>query len=150
MIEKAESKFREYLSSQSLKYTPERRKIFREIADSREHFAADELYMKLKTHNRRVSRATVYRTLDLLVKLGLVRKVCMGVRSSVYENVLKWKRHGHLVCIKCGKLEEFSLDELESTFSGVCDEFDFEPNNRCVQIFGTCHNCKSNSAVKVA
>lgn len=149
MMEEAEVHFKDYLSTQKLKYTPERRKIFHEIFNSTDHFDAEELFIRLQTQNKSVSRATVYRTLDLLVKLGLVRKVCLGDKSSLYESIVNWKRHGHLVCLSCGKIQEFTIPRIDQAFEKVCREFNFLAQNRCVQISGYCERCKSESIVKI-
>lgn len=145
MMEHSELKFKHYLNSQKLKYTPERQKIFHEIFNASGHFDADELYFRLQSQNRRVSRATVYRTLDLLVRLGLVRKVCLGDRSSIYENIINWQRHGHLVCLSCGRIQEFVIPELNEALEKVCEEKHFTAQNRCLQISGYCENCQDKS-----
>lgn len=143
-MDEYEVRFKEYLAQHNLKYTPERRRIFHEIFSARDHFDADELFMRLRAHNRRVSRATVYRTLDLLVKLGLVRKVCLGDRSSLYENVFHWKRHGHFVCVACGKVQEFQLSGIDERLEAICQEHNFRAKNRCIQISGFCSECQTN------
>ncbi len=145
--EEAELKFRKYLASQKLRYTPERRKIVRAVFSARDHFQADELYMRLKAHNQRVSRATVYRTLDLLVKLGFVQKVCVGDRSSIYQSALNGRRFGHLICLVCGKIQKFELPEIENSVEKVCREFHFVSQNGSVQISGYCETCRNESLV---
>ena len=148
-MEQTEQSFRRYLSQQNLKYTPERRKIFKEIFDAQDHFDAEELFVRLRGHQEKVSRATVYRTLELLVKLGLVRKVCLGDRSSLYENNVNWQRHGHLICIECGKIQEFNAPAMEELFEKTCKKYGFFAQNRCIQISGYCEDCKKRSIVNL-
>lgn len=141
-MKSAERKFRRYLAAQQLRYTAERKQIFEEIIQAQEHFDADALLLKLKSKNLSVSRATVYRTLDLLVKLGLVRKSCVGERSSIYESVLGWVRHGHLVCMNCGRVEEFRVPEIDAALDQICENSGFDLRNRCLQLFGYCADCR--------
>ncbi|NIR48865.1 transcriptional repressor [candidate division KSB1 bacterium] len=136
-----ELRFKKYLASQKLKYTPERRRIFKEIIESDKHFAAEELVARLKSQKHRVSRATVYRTLDLLSKLGLVNKVCMGDKPSLYESARSRKRQGRLVCVSCGKIQRFSDSEMNRFLDSVCENFEFRPKSQCIQISGYCQAC---------
>ncbi|MFQ5707285.1 MAG: Fur family transcriptional regulator [bacterium] len=142
-MEHVEQQFKEYLAANKLKYTPERRKIFNEVFSSRDRFDADELFVRLRSHSKRVSRATVYRTLDLLIKLGLVRRVCLGDRSALFENVFSWKQHGNLICKACGKIQEFKIKEIEERLEAVCKQNAFEAQSSCIQIFGYCSQCKA-------
>jgi Fur family ferric uptake transcriptional regulator len=147
-MQEAETKFRRFLAEQKLRYTAERRQIFHEIIRAREHFDADTLLLRLKSKNLPVSRATVYRTLDLLVKLGLLRRTCVGDRSAVYESVVGWARHGHLVCQNCGRVDEFRVPEIDEALDRVCEEAGFDLRNRCLQLFGYCADCRDRIAEK--
>ncbi len=144
-MQSAEKKFRRYLAEQNLRYTAERRQIFHEIIRAREHFDADTLLLKIKSKNMSVSRATVYRTLDLLVRLGLLRRTCVGDRSAVYESVVGWARHGHLVCQNCGRVVEFRAPEIDEALDRVCEEAGFDLRNRCLQLFGYCADCRDQA-----
>jgi Fur family ferric uptake transcriptional regulator len=149
-MEKPEQQFRKYLASQKLKYTPERRKIFGEILSAKNHFDADELFVRVNDNNtKRVSRATVYRTLDLLVKLGIIRKICLGDTSSLYENIVDVKKHGHLVCLSCRKIIKFELGKIESILGEACNDNQFSPQNRCIQVSGYCEDCLEKSALRI-
>lgn len=141
-LQTAEARFRRYLAEQQLRYTAERKEIFHEIIEAQEHFDADSLLLRLRSKNRSISRATVYRTLDLLLKLGLVRKSCVGDRSAVYESVIGWARHGHMVCMNCGRVVEFRVAQIDEALDRVCEESGFDLRNRCVQLFGYCSDCR--------
>ena len=93
-MKQAELAFKSFLSARRLKYTPERRKILEEIFAARDLFDAEQLLRRLKRHNKRVSRATVYRTLELLARLGLVKRVCFSERTSFYENMTNGPHNG--------------------------------------------------------
>ena len=99
-LQKVENLFRDYLEQSQLKYTPERKVILREIFSLHNHFEADELYFKLRQKGgQRISRATVYRTLPLLEKSGLIRKVVFVDKHTHYELAYGHMHHEHLICI---------------------------------------------------
>ncbi len=145
-IRNAELAFKEYLASQKLKYTSERREIFKEIMSSDAYFDADDLINRMKTHEKRVSRATVYRTLDLLVRLGILHRLSLGHKTSLYENNLNWKQTGHLVCINCEAVREFKVARtIDEQIWETCGALNFRPQNRSVQVYGLCEACESQS-----
>lgn len=140
MIEE-ESKFREYLKSNSLKYTPERQIILRQVFANHEHFEADDLLVAVRQHSKKVSKATIYRTLSHLVKSGLLREAIFGEKHTHYEHVYKHKHHEHLICLSCNKIIEFSNQKFEKIQNDICAEHKFKPQSHRLQIFGYCVNC---------
>ena len=87
------------LKSEGLRYTDQRQAIWDEIQNSNEHRDAEDIYLELKERNVKVSRATVYRTIDVLVKNRLVRKMDVGDGRSLYEPRLDDEHHDHMICI---------------------------------------------------
>src|SRR3989338_2773439 len=114
-----ELKFREYLQSKGLKFTHERQSLL-----------------------KRVSKATIYRTLSLLVQCGLLREVIFGEKHSHYEHVHENEHHDHLVCSGCGKIIEFTDEELERLQDAVCLQYQFLPESHRLQIQGLCKECQ--------
>ena len=100
-IEREITRFQDFLP-QGQKLTQERTSLVREIFSTHYHFEADELLFKMKQKSVKISRATVYRTLELLVKSGLVRRVHLGEDHYHYEHVRGDSHHDHLVCTACG------------------------------------------------
>src|SRR5687768_7231176 len=96
-LEKEISAFRKYLMPLGLKLTKERESLLREIFATHYHFEADELLFRLKEKSIKTSRATIYRTLDLLVRSGLVRRVHLGEDHYHYERVTRNSHHDHLI-----------------------------------------------------
>ncbi|MFQ5903675.1 MAG: Fur family transcriptional regulator [Candidatus Binatia bacterium] len=143
-METAEQKeqFEEYLSSRGLMWTPERKAILEQVFATHEHFEADDLLLRLKKENIRISRATIYRTLELLVKSRLVRKVTFGENHTHYEHTYGHKHHDHLICLKCGNVLEFTNPNIEQLQIKVCEDYDFELDSHCLQIFGLCAKCR--------
>ena len=135
-------KFKDTLHTNGLKCTPERLSIFKEVYSSSEHFDADEIYFRMRNEKKRVSRATVYRTLDMLVENGFVSKVNVGTSQVHFENTLAQKHHEHLVCTQCGKIIEFNNNIIEQQQDKVCKEYGFMPTKHNLIIFGLCDECQ--------
>src|SRR5437764_13611000 len=130
-----------FLQQQGLKLTSEREALLREIFSIHYHFEADELLFKMKQANTKISRATVYRTLELLVKSGLVRRVHLGEDHYHYEHVRGDSHHDHLVCTACGSVIEFNDPELEQRQLEICARKKFTPTFHNLQILGICASC---------
>ena len=128
-----------------MKCTPARLSIFKEVYSSSEHFDADEIYFRLRSEKKRVSRATVYRTLDLLVENGFVSKVNVGQSQVHFENTLAQKHHEHLVCTQSGKIIEFNNKLLEEEQNRICKEYGFLPTKHNLIVFGLCDKCQRRS-----
>ena len=114
-----EERFREFLASRpkSQRYTDQQRELVRHIFEKHRHFDTDELLADLKTAGRRVSRATVYRTLAKLVEAGLLRKIEIGPRT-VYDHDYGYPWHEHLVCSGCGTMIEFTHEGIVAAVKG--------------------------------
>lgn len=134
--------FERYLKTKDLNLTRERKLILGEVFSNDGHLEADEIYFRLRKGNKDVSRATVYRTLGLLVDSGLVRKVYLGEDHIHYEHTFGHSHHDHLVCLKCGKVIEFSDKKIEKLQSLVCQGNGFRELSHTVQIFGYCKGCQ--------
>ncbi len=133
--------FREYLTEQGLRFTSERRMILAEVFRRHEHFEAEDIILGLREHGFRVSRASIYRTLPLLVESGLLRSVHSDEKHSHYEHVFGHEHHDHLICTRCGKTVEFKDDGIEQTQNRVCADHGFTPVHHCLEIVGICADC---------
>ncbi len=140
-----EQLFKEYLASRGLKYTPERQTIFRRAFATHKHFEAEDLLLSLRQNHQRVSKATIYRTLALLVKSGHLREVIFGEKHSHYEHVHLNEHHDHMLCSGCGKIIEFVDEALERQQDEVCVRHKFKPESHRMQIHGLCENCQKTS-----
>ena len=136
--------FKEYLRKEKLKFTKERETILTEVLKRRDHFDADELSSDLRSAGLKVSRATVYRTLDILYEIGVVHKATLGHKHNHYENMVGRKHHDHLVCLNCDKVIEFVDDEIERLQVEVCKKLGFEMKRHNLQIFGYCSHCSAD------
>lgn len=122
--------------------TPERFAILDAVLLSQGHFDADSLYYRLVSNGVKVSKATVYNTLDLLQECGLVSKYRFAENMSRYEKAFGRPHHHHLICLECGDIIEFVNDKLERIQDDVCTDKNFSPQSSSLQIFGTCSRCR--------
>jgi Fur family ferric uptake transcriptional regulator len=141
-MKRAEKFFVQYLRDNNLKVTKERLMLLEELFNSNGHLDADSLLFQLRNQGKRVSRATIYRTLDLLVQCGLARKSRLGREHYVYERVTPGKRHDHMVCTGCGRIIEFYDSDLDERQRQVCLEHSFRPSFYSLQIQGLCAECQ--------
>lgn len=145
-----EDRFKSYLKSKGLKFTPERDAILKEIFSFHGHFNVDGLYERLLRHNKNISRATIYRTLPLLLENGLVEETFHCQDKSNYEHIFGHKHHDHMLCIGCGKVVGFREEEMEKLQEMVCKKYDFYSIEHKLEIKGYCKECykkfKNNKA----
>jgi Fur family ferric uptake transcriptional regulator len=141
-VDRELSRFQDFLQQQGQKLTSERSALVREIFSIHYHFEADELLFKMKEKSVKISRATVYRTLELLVKSGMVRRVHLGEDHYHYEHVTGNSHHDHLICTACGGVIEFHDELLEQRQREICEKKKFTPTFHNLQILGVCDPCK--------
>jgi Fur family ferric uptake transcriptional regulator len=142
---KEELRFEGFLRGKKLKLTGERMAILNAVFLRRKHFDAETLHATLREEGGDISRATVYRTLDLLVQCGLVRKNSLGSSHANYEAARDNEHHDHLICLNCGKVIEFYRPDLETLQDKICTENSFKSLHHSLQIFGLCSDCKDRA-----
>ena len=135
-------RFEEFLQSRGMRNTLQRQAIVDEIYSRHEHFDADELLLRLQRRDSqiKVSRPTVYRTLEQLEEAGLLRKMTLGGRA-VYEHDYGYPQHDHLYCERCQKLIEFQCDQLHEIRDAVAQEHHFRATAHRLIVFGICDSC---------
>jgi len=138
--DRPEDKFREFLEIRGDKLTEPRRIIVRHVFDSHKHFDADELVADLRAAGRRASRATVYRTLRLLVEAGLLRELRLTNRTA-YEHDYGYPSHDHLHCSSCNRIVEFDNEEIRRLRDAISREHGFRPAGHRFVITGLCPEC---------
>lgn len=134
--------FEVFLRERGLKLTAQRRRCLDRAFATHEHFSAERLYLWLKDEpGSSVSRATVYRTLSLLVEGGFLESLDAGGGELVYEHVLGHRHHDHVVCLSCGKIEEFSDERIEELQRQNCARLGFELVSHVLKLSGYCRAC---------
>ena len=133
--------FLQFLRGRGQRVTGERLALFDEIFSQHGHIDAEELLGAMKARGLKISRATVYRNLDLLVECGLARKQRLGSRGFLYEHVHPGQQHDHLVCTGCGRVVEFVSPGIVALQAEICRAHGFVPTRHTLQIAGLCNTC---------
>jgi Fur family ferric uptake transcriptional regulator len=141
-MKKEKEIFGKYLIEKGLKFTPGRKLVLEEVFSRHDHFDAEDLFQVFRSRGEDVSRATIYRTLPLLVESGLVQEAMRCGERICYEHIYGHRSHGHLICIKCGKIIEFENSALEKIKMKVCDEYDFKSVEFRFGVKGYCKDCQ--------
>ena len=135
--------FKKLLKQNNLKYTTQRELILKIIYDNSGHFTPEDIYNLIKEHypDVKLGIATIYRTLTLLEDANIVSSISFGTQGKKYEFGLK-EHHDHLVCIECGKIEEFFDNTIEKQQEAIAKKFNFKMTNHVMKIIGICKDCQ--------
>ncbi|MGQ9671557.1 MAG: Fur family transcriptional regulator [Candidatus Aminicenantales bacterium] len=136
-------KFHVYLRNHGLKQTKTRELVFREVFSLPSvHPNAYEIQQRLLKKGRRVSLATIYRTLNLLVRSGFVSSIDLGEDHSHFEPERPRTAHGHLICLSCGRVREFSHSQIRKAIEKVGQAKGYRLDKFSLQVFGFCEKCR--------
>lgn len=142
---KESSRFEAYLREHGLKVTRARKRVFKEILSSPGvHPNAEDIHRRLRAKKRPVGLATIYRTLNLLVRSGLVTAIDLGESHSHFEPEWDRSSHGHLICLSCGRVQEFSHSEIQEAINRVGEEMGYFLDKFSIQVFGRCRACSAD------
>lgn len=141
-LDAAKDAFEKFLKRGNYRITPERFDVLEAVITTGGHFDVDQLYLKLKSAGSKVSRATVYNTLDLLLQCGLISKYRFGENHSRFEKAFGRPHHDHLICLECGEIIEFVSDRLAKLQADICKKKNFMAQSSTLQIFGKCSKCQ--------
>ena len=137
-FQSAQKMLREYLKENKLRFTTERLVLLEEIFNFHDHFDAEQLFIFIREKHNHISRATVYRSLELFHKIGIITKENLGKGYASYELAMDRPHHDHIICTVCGKVIEFVDDIIEKHQREICKKNGMEMIGHQLQIFGRC------------
>ncbi len=133
--------FRAALQEQQLPVTQQRESVARTLFESGRHLSADDIADRLRERGEQIGKATIYRTLNLLVEVGLATEHDFDEGFKRYETRAGPPHHDHLICTSCGAVTEFHRRELESLQDEVAGLHGFQALSRQLKIYGVCATC---------
>ena len=135
--------FGRYLHDQGLPVTQQREAVAQVVFSSSGHLSVDDIEQRLRGMGDRIGKATIYRTLDLLVKSNLVEEHDFGEGFKRYEHRLSREPvHEHLICVECGTVIEFRSEEIRRVEERIAAEHGFRPSRHKLEIYGLCRDCR--------
>ena len=141
-MSRAFARFKAYLKENGLKATRSRELVFEEILSSPGvHPDAEEIYRRLRAKKKPVGLATIYRTLNLLVRSGLVAAIDLGESHSHFEPDGDKLSHGHIICLSCGRVQVFSHAEIQAAVDKIGKQKGYLLDKFSIQVFGRCREC---------
>ena len=135
--------FRSYLHQHHLPVTHQREAIAMALFESERHLSVDDLEDRLRRRNEHVGKATIYRTLNLLVEVELARELDFGEGFKRYEHQAGEARHDHLICTACGKVIRFSRAALDELQERIAADLGFVVQSRRLKLYGLCSDCRA-------
>jgi len=132
------------LKEHGFKITKERELIVGFVFSTHTHFSADDVFKYFLNQSVDVSKATIYRTLPILEECELIKKTVGNGEKEFYEHIFGHKKHFHIVCKKCGKVVEKSVDLVRTKLQKICQDENFELQDCQINLFGECKACQNN------
>ena len=143
--ERVNTLFERFLRENRLKHTAQRLKIVKRALSMPKHFSADDLYQVLHREKTPVSKATIYRTLKLLVEASFLDELEIGAREAkFYEPIHGREHHDHMICLKCSKIIEFTDDQIEELQDAAAARKNFRVLSHSLKLFGLCAGCDTD------
>ncbi len=133
-----------------VRWTNQRQVIVETFVSSHEHLTVEELHRRVRILDATISAATVYRTINMLVEIGVATKRHFGDGSATFESSLDKHHHDHLVCMSCNKIEEFELQAIEDLQEQVATEHAFQLVHHRLELYGICRDCSAKGVTVTA
>ena len=140
--------FREYLEKKGHRKTDERFNILDEIYNLSDHFDVESLFIHMKNKGFRISRATIYNTIELLLDCDLIAKHQFGKNTSRFERSYSFRQHDHLICQDCEHVFEFCDPRIQQIQSMMGDILKFEVTHHSLNLFGRCRELAEKGVCK--
>jgi Fur family transcriptional regulator, ferric uptake regulator len=134
--------WQERLRASGHRLTPQRELVLAAV-EALGHATPDEVYAEVRTHSESVNLSTIYRTLELLNELGLIRHAHISDRAPTYHSATGHE-HAHFVCRGCKKMISVGRDEMEQALGELAAKYEFSPDYGHLTVFGTCADCRED------
>ncbi|MBW1712977.1 MAG: transcriptional repressor [Deltaproteobacteria bacterium] len=134
-----------FLKNKGLRSTPAREAILKAALDQPGHFDADQLYLTLRQEGPGVSKASVYRTLPLLLEAELVRQIYSEDGHLLYEPAFGRAHHCHLRCLNCRRIIEFQSEKLTELEDWLARKYGFDVQGHQIEVYGLCPDCRAKA-----
>ena len=141
------ARFKEHLRAERLKSTAQRDTIAKVFLATQRHISVEELYNEVKSLNPRIGYATVYRTMKLLKECGVAAERHFRDGEARYESAQK-RHHDHLICERCGKIEEFEEARIETLQEQMAKRLGFRLTGHKMELYGVCRTCRNEERSK--
>lgn len=135
--------FQKFLAEKGLRFTKEREAVLDEVLSRKGHFDLEEIYFSMRDKGAKVSRASIYRTIPLLVESGILEEAERVDKQARYELTYGSTHHDHMVCTECGRVIEFRSPSIERLQDGLCRARGFKGTSHTLEIRGVCRECRS-------
>ncbi|WP_108975681.1 Fur family transcriptional regulator [Leptospira ryugenii] len=132
--------FEQYLKEKGLKITNQRLLVAEKIFSTHNHFTAEGLLYELKDSKDKISKATIYRILSIMVEAGLLEEHDFGKDYKYYEHIIGHKHHDHIICVQCGRIVEFIDEQIEDLQKNAAEKNGFKITGHHLNIYGVCQN----------
>ena len=144
-ITEIKTRFDAFIKQKGLRRTSQRDVIVEAAFGTEEHFTAEELWDMSRKIDPNTSRATLYRTLALLVEANLLHEIDLGRDQKYYDpNFLENPNHNHLICVDCGNVVEFEDEDIEQLFDSISRRLGFQPTKKSMRIEACCDQLRTN------
>lgn len=131
-----------HLEQNHLKHTKQRELILATFLEAKRHITSEDLYQTIREHHSNIGYTTVYRTMKLLVEAGLATERRFDDGVTRYE--VEQDHHDHLVCVKCGKIQEFECEMIEQSQTEIAARYEFQVLRHRHELYGHCRECREN------
>jgi len=137
-IHKQLAQFSNYLKKKGLKITSQRLLVAEKIFGIQDHFTVDSLAEQLKDRRQEISRATIYRIVSVMVEADLLTEHNFGQNAKYYEHIPGHEHHDHILCLDCGRIDEFVNDRIEELQEQIAAQFGYQLADHSLNLYGRC------------
>jgi Fur family ferric uptake transcriptional regulator len=145
IMKKEHKVFQDFLKSQGLKLTKPRLIIFKAIFENKDHFDVENLFNEIHQKHKNVSRATIYRTIPILVEAGIIKQYLRCEAKDHYEHVYGSRKRLHFICDNCGKISTRDCRTIKETLMLLAELEEFKITELNLSVFGLCKDCQKKA-----